>query len=54
MAGDIATHDGWWLVHNKGESAANGISNQLMSVWNRQGVAAVSGSQTVSYFPAIK
>jgi acyl-CoA thioesterase len=54
MAGDIATHDGWWLVHNKGESAANGISNQLMSVWNRHGVAAVSGSQTVSYFPAIK
>ena len=51
---DIATHDGWWLVHNKGESAVNGISSQLMSVWNRNGDAAVTSSQTVSYFPAVK
>lgn len=49
---DIATHDGWWLVQNKGESAMGGISNQLMSVWNRAGDAALSSSQTVSYFPS--
>jgi acyl-CoA thioesterase len=51
---EIETHDGWLLVHSKGESAVNGISNQLMSVWNRSGTAVVSASQTVSYFPATR
>jgi acyl-CoA thioesterase len=49
---DIATHDGWWLVQAKAESALGGISNQLMSVWNRAGKAVLSSSQTVSYFPS--
>lgn len=47
---DIATHDGWWLVQAKAESALGGISNQFMSVWNRTGEAAVSATQTVSFF----
>ncbi len=48
----IAVHDGWWLVQTKAESALGGISSQLMAVWNRAGDAVLSGSQTVSFFPA--
>lgn len=47
---DIVTHDGWWLVQSKGESAIGGISTQSMAVWNRAGDAVLSSSQTVSYF----
>ena len=48
----IATHDGWWLVQTRAESALGGISSQLMAVWNRAGDAVLTGSQTVSFFPA--
>jgi len=48
----IATHDGWWLVRTRAESAGNGIASQAMTVWNRAGEAVLSGSQTVSFFPA--
>jgi len=50
--GEIDAHDGWWLVQTRAESAVGGISNQLMAVWNRAGEAVLSGSQTVSFFPA--
>lgn len=49
---DLTTQDGWWLVNNRAESAVDGISAQSMQVWNRSGVAAVSASQTVSFFVA--
>lgn len=48
----IATHDGWWLVRTRAESAGDGIASQAMTVWNRAGEAVLSGSQTVSFFPA--
>ena len=49
---EIVAHDGWWLVQTRAESAVGGISSQLMAVWNRKGDAVLSGSQTVSFFPA--
>ena len=49
---DIVAHDGWWLVQTRAESAVGGISSQLMAVWNRAGDAVLSGSQTVTFFPA--
>lgn len=48
----IDTQDGWWLVRTKAEAAMGGISSQNMAVWNRVGNAVLTGSQTVSFFPA--
>jgi acyl-CoA thioesterase len=47
---NIVTHDGWWLVQAKAQSALGGISSQFMSVWNRAGEAVVSATQMVSFF----
>ncbi len=49
---EIATHDGWWLVQTRAESALGGISSQLMALWNRAGDAVLSSSQTVSFSTA--
>lgn len=44
------TADGWWLLQSRAEHAGGGVSSQAMRVWNRAGVAVMTGSQTVSIF----
>lgn len=44
------TRDGWWLLGADLLHAANGNSNQTMTIWNREGAAVATATQSVALF----
>jgi len=47
---DIATRDGWWLLEATTLHAGNGSSSQSMTIWNRDGRAIATATQSVALF----
>ncbi len=45
-----ATKDGWWYLESETHAAARGASSQYMTVWNTDGVAVMTGMQSVAIF----
>jgi acyl-CoA thioesterase len=45
-----ATRDGWWLLEAKALDAANGNSSQVMTIWNADGAAVATATQSVALF----
>ena len=45
-----ATRDGWWLLEAKALQAANGNSSQNMTIWNADGIAVATATQSVALF----
>ena len=45
-----ATRDGWWLLEAYTLHAANGGSSQSMTIWNRDGSAQATATQSVAIF----
>lgn len=45
-----ATRDGWWLLEAKTLDAANGNSSQIMTIWNADGAAVATATQSVALF----
>jgi acyl-CoA thioesterase len=50
LTDEIATEDGWWLIHNRAEQIADGYSSQAMTLWNRQGKPIMASRQNVAVF----
>lgn len=44
------TRDGWWLLGAKTLQAAHGSSSQNMTIWNRDGEAIATATQSVALF----
>ncbi len=44
------TDDGWWLVQSRAETAVQGYSAQMMTVWNARGEAVIAARQNVAIF----
>jgi Thioesterase-like superfamily len=44
------THDGWWLLEAVTLAAHNGASSQTMTIWNREGEAVATATQSVALF----
>jgi len=44
------TRDGWWLLGANTLHAGNGSSSQLMTIWNRDGAAVATATQSVALF----
>lgn len=47
---DVATRDGWWLLQAKTLHAGHGSSSQIMTIWNRDGRAIATATQSVALF----
>jgi acyl-CoA thioesterase len=45
-----ATRDGWWLLGASTLHAGNGSSSQTMTIWNRDGAAVATATQSVALF----
>jgi acyl-CoA thioesterase len=45
-----ATRDGWWLLDATTLHAGNGSSSQMMTLWNRDGMAVATATQSVALF----
>lgn len=45
-----ATEDGWWLVESRAQTAHQGYSAQIMTVWNTRGNAVIAARQNVAIF----
>lgn len=45
-----ATRDGWWLLGADTLHAGHGSSSQTMTIWNRDGEAVATASQSVALF----
>jgi acyl-CoA thioesterase len=45
-----ATRDGWWLLGATTLHAGNGASSQTMTIWNRDGAAVATATQSVALF----
>lgn len=45
-----ATRDGWWLLGAELLHAADGNSSQNMTIWNRDGAAVATATQSVALF----
>jgi acyl-CoA thioesterase len=45
-----ATRDGWWLLGAELLHAADGNSSQTMTIWNRDGAAVATATQSVALF----
>ncbi|EIU1413950.1 thioesterase family protein [Pseudomonas aeruginosa] len=43
-------NDGWWLVRSAAESARNGFSTQVISIWASDGRPVLSARQNVAVF----
>ncbi len=50
MVGAPETRDGWWLLEAKALQAADGHSSQTMTIWNRDGGAVATATQSVALF----
>lgn len=46
----IETRDGWWLLGAELLHAADGSSSQNMTIWNRDGQAVATATQSVALF----
>jgi Thioesterase-like superfamily len=44
------TTDGWWLLEARALAAHNGASSQTMTIWNRNGEAVATATQSVALF----
>jgi len=42
--------DGWWLLQANTLHAADGNSSQSMTIWNREGTAVATATQSVALF----
>ena len=42
--------DGWWLLRSTADNAASGTSTQSMQLWNADGIAQATGTQSVAVF----
>ena len=45
-----ATTEGWWLIETLTLDAAAGLSSQAMTIWNRNGEAVATATQSVALF----
>ncbi len=50
VSGAPATRDGWWLLGAELLHAADGNSSQNMTIWNRDGAAVGTATQSVALF----
>lgn len=50
LASTPATRDGWWLLGAELLHAADGNSSQNMTIWNRDGEAVATATQSVAVF----
>ncbi|MES2031140.1 MAG: thioesterase family protein [Pseudomonadota bacterium] len=50
LTDEIATDDGWWLIHNVAEQIAHGYSSQAMTLWNRNGRPIMASRQNIAVF----
>lgn len=50
LTDEIATDDGWWLIHNRAEQIAGGYSSQAMTLWNRKGTPIMASRQNIAVF----
>ncbi len=50
LVGDPGTRDGWWLLGADLLHAADGNSSQTMTIWNRNGLAIATATQSVALF----
>lgn len=50
LTGQPVTQDGWWLLRSRGDYAENGCSSQHMAIWNADGQAISSGTQSIAVF----
>jgi acyl-CoA thioesterase len=50
LTDQIATDDGWWLIHNVAEQIADGYSSQAMTLWNRHGQPIMASRQNIAVF----
>ena len=46
----VTTRDGWWLLAADTLHAGNGSSSQSMTIWNRDGQAVATATQSVALF----
>lgn len=44
------TRDGWWLLGAETLHAGHGSSSQIMTIWNRDGAAIATATQSVALF----
>lgn len=44
------TEDGWWLVESRTLDVGGGTSSQAMTIWNRDGEAQATATQSVALF----
>jgi hypothetical protein len=50
VVGSPVTREGWWLLGADLLHAANGNSSQSMTIWNRDGAAVATATQSVAIF----
>ena len=50
LSDEIATQDGWWLLRNAADVAADGYASQTMTIWNAQGRPTMVSRQNVAMF----
>jgi Thioesterase-like superfamily len=50
LIGNPVTRDGWWLLGADLLHAADGNSSQTMTIWNRDGSAVATATQSVALF----
>ncbi|MBV9993258.1 MAG: thioesterase family protein [Alphaproteobacteria bacterium] len=50
LSDELATRDGWWLIESRAQAAAQGYSQQTMTVWSADGKAAIAARQNVAIF----
>ena len=50
LPGTAPSPDGWWLANARAEAAGDGYVSQAMTLWNRAGVPAMIGRQTIAIF----
>ena len=50
LIGSIMTRDGWWLLGAEALHTADGNSSQTMTIWNRNGAAVATATQSVALF----
>jgi Thioesterase-like superfamily len=50
VVGAPETRDGWWLLGAEALHTADGNSSQTMTIWNRDGAAVATATQSVALF----
>ncbi|UVO53139.1 thioesterase family protein [Sphingomonas sp. SUN039] len=50
LVGVPETRDGWWLLGAEALHTADGNSSQTMTIWNRDGAAVATATQSVALF----